>query len=606
MDETKGKKKFSKKRIIVIAIAVVFLILLFPVPFTIKDGGSKGFEAILYNVTHWNSMSITKAEDGREYDSLIKGTTVEILGFTVYDSRWVDVGDVLGPTSTPSPTDAPATLTETVTPTGAATPTVAPGPTVSWDECMKKYAIPKIDAAIDGTSYAYSEVFSSAAEGDRLSYSVYDSDSEFYHAPNNLPVNENYLCDNCISEIRRYDRNMNVRKITYYADNTDNAVKTVYRTPYGICTETAEGKTYYAHCEVIPPGGDLPTMYLDGSRVLFYDYDDAGRLTRECVYHFDELEKRTDFAYDADGNLISQKISDPASYCFPDPITEYTLSYQKDAEGRLSSCTVIYREDDEAQLYTYNLHYYKDGTVALYEKNADFTGMHNSFVFFPGKGLSDKLLTASNLGTSFRLEDAPENTVENYFISCVMEYFPKAALYSFWSDDTDLMKLKNSTETIPALTPGRDTQVFFEGGLAPDLLSADTIDVSKLDSGLLVAQYDGASLTQYGTLGDVFNFGYDKAGRLVSVRAYSLESSNEIRLEYDGEGRLISRKQVVTEGDVPADRQPAVIKSSFEYHCNTDGQPLRITGTIERIGYEQFSDNNAAKLIHIFFSPCSE
>ena len=227
MDETKGKKKFSKKRIIVIAIAVVFLILLFPVPFTIKDGGSKGFEAILYNVTHWNSMSITKAEDGREYDSLIKGTTVEILGFTVYDSRWVDVGDVLGPTSTPSPTDAPATPTETVTPTGAATPTVAPGPTVSWDECMKKYAIPKIDAAIDGTSYAYSEVFSSAAEGDRLSYSVYDSDSEFYHAPNNLPVNENYLCDNCISEIRRYDRNMNVRKITYYADKSfDFIVKT--------------------------------------------------------------------------------------------------------------------------------------------------------------------------------------------------------------------------------------------------------------------------------------------------------------------------------------------------------------------------------------------
>ena len=57
-----------KKRIIFVLLIITFVILLFPFPFSIKDGGSHGYSAIVYEVTFWRPM-----EDGE------RGITIKMF-----------------------------------------------------------------------------------------------------------------------------------------------------------------------------------------------------------------------------------------------------------------------------------------------------------------------------------------------------------------------------------------------------------------------------------------------------------------------------------------------------------------------------------------------
>lgn len=69
-----------KKKIVTIVIIIIALILLFPIPMRLKDGGSIRFQALLYSVTKYHKLSHT-VEGG-----YIDGIGIEILGMEVYNN----------------------------------------------------------------------------------------------------------------------------------------------------------------------------------------------------------------------------------------------------------------------------------------------------------------------------------------------------------------------------------------------------------------------------------------------------------------------------------------------------------------------------------------
>lgn len=68
------------KKIVTIVIIIIALILLFPIPMRLKDGGSIRFQALLYSVTKYHKLD-HNAEDG-----YVDGIGIEILGMEVYNS----------------------------------------------------------------------------------------------------------------------------------------------------------------------------------------------------------------------------------------------------------------------------------------------------------------------------------------------------------------------------------------------------------------------------------------------------------------------------------------------------------------------------------------
>lgn len=68
-----------KKRIVFLVIILVILILLFPIPFYLKDGGSVEYKALLYTVTKYHKLSETENE-------YTKGISIKILGMEVYNN----------------------------------------------------------------------------------------------------------------------------------------------------------------------------------------------------------------------------------------------------------------------------------------------------------------------------------------------------------------------------------------------------------------------------------------------------------------------------------------------------------------------------------------
>lgn len=67
------------KKGIIIAIIVLFIIMIIPIPMKLKDGGSVEYKAILYSVKKihkLNNQSSTGYEDGWD---------IKILGFQVYN-----------------------------------------------------------------------------------------------------------------------------------------------------------------------------------------------------------------------------------------------------------------------------------------------------------------------------------------------------------------------------------------------------------------------------------------------------------------------------------------------------------------------------------------
>ena len=76
------KKVSGKKKKVMIVLGILLaIILLVPVPFPVKDGGSVEYRAILYSVTSVHALAPL------DYDRVYyEGTVVKILGFKVFDN----------------------------------------------------------------------------------------------------------------------------------------------------------------------------------------------------------------------------------------------------------------------------------------------------------------------------------------------------------------------------------------------------------------------------------------------------------------------------------------------------------------------------------------
>lgn len=66
-----------KRKVLAIIAGIVVALMLIPMPFGLKDGGSTRFQAVLYSVTRVHQFS--------EPDGYRDGLIVEILGMRVYE-----------------------------------------------------------------------------------------------------------------------------------------------------------------------------------------------------------------------------------------------------------------------------------------------------------------------------------------------------------------------------------------------------------------------------------------------------------------------------------------------------------------------------------------
>ena len=73
-----------KKKLLIIIASIIAIILLFPIPFRLKDGGSKEYRSIvgIYEVKNWKQMGYTE-EAG---ETLKTGITVKLFGMKVFDN----------------------------------------------------------------------------------------------------------------------------------------------------------------------------------------------------------------------------------------------------------------------------------------------------------------------------------------------------------------------------------------------------------------------------------------------------------------------------------------------------------------------------------------
>lgn len=72
-----------KKKIIVGIGILLAIILLFPIPYHIKDGGSIEYKAILYSVTDVHALNDLENHPEHPY---CEGIRIEILGIEVFDN----------------------------------------------------------------------------------------------------------------------------------------------------------------------------------------------------------------------------------------------------------------------------------------------------------------------------------------------------------------------------------------------------------------------------------------------------------------------------------------------------------------------------------------
>lgn len=70
-----------KKKVIFGICALLTIILLFPIPLHLKDGGTVEYKAVLYSVYKVHSIAPVDSEQ-----DFLEGTIVEILGFEVFNN----------------------------------------------------------------------------------------------------------------------------------------------------------------------------------------------------------------------------------------------------------------------------------------------------------------------------------------------------------------------------------------------------------------------------------------------------------------------------------------------------------------------------------------
>ena len=70
-----------KKKVITVIFIIIAIILLFPIPFKLKDGGSIEFRALLYTITKYHKLAPIDSDN--EY---IEGIGIKILGMEIYNN----------------------------------------------------------------------------------------------------------------------------------------------------------------------------------------------------------------------------------------------------------------------------------------------------------------------------------------------------------------------------------------------------------------------------------------------------------------------------------------------------------------------------------------
>lgn len=76
-----------KKKVIIISVAIILLVLLFPIRNQLKDGGTVEYKALVYKVSKVKKL-ISKEEMEREgkIKEYYHGISIEILGFEIYNN----------------------------------------------------------------------------------------------------------------------------------------------------------------------------------------------------------------------------------------------------------------------------------------------------------------------------------------------------------------------------------------------------------------------------------------------------------------------------------------------------------------------------------------
>lgn len=73
-----------KKKAILIMAVLLAIVLFFPIPLRLRDGGTVQYKAILYTVSDVHSLAtIEEQESGKEFN---EGIIIEILGFEIFNN----------------------------------------------------------------------------------------------------------------------------------------------------------------------------------------------------------------------------------------------------------------------------------------------------------------------------------------------------------------------------------------------------------------------------------------------------------------------------------------------------------------------------------------
>ena len=73
-----------KKKIIIAFCVLIAVILLFPIPVQLKDGGTVEYNALLYKVSDVHSLAtLEEYKQGKEFN---EGIIIEVLGVEVFNN----------------------------------------------------------------------------------------------------------------------------------------------------------------------------------------------------------------------------------------------------------------------------------------------------------------------------------------------------------------------------------------------------------------------------------------------------------------------------------------------------------------------------------------
>lgn len=76
-----------KKKVIIISVAIILLVLLFPIRNQLKDGGTVEYKALVYKVSKVKRLiPIEEMEQEGKIKEYDQGIGIEILGFEIYNS----------------------------------------------------------------------------------------------------------------------------------------------------------------------------------------------------------------------------------------------------------------------------------------------------------------------------------------------------------------------------------------------------------------------------------------------------------------------------------------------------------------------------------------